>query len=80
MEQGIAILELAENVYSQYIQESDEEKANLIKILSSNFLLTGEKASYTYKKSFDILAEGLSCTIALDVLYDFRTFVIQSAA
>ena len=65
MEKGIALLELAENVYSQYIQESEEEKVNLLNILSQNFLLTGEKVSYTYKKPFDILAEGLSCTISL---------------
>lgn len=64
-EKGVAILELAENIYSQYIQETDEEKVNLLNILSSNFLLTGEKVSYEYKKPFDILAEGLSCTIDL---------------
>jgi len=49
-------------------------------ILCHNFLLTGEKVSYEYKKPFDILAEGLSCTIDLGILYDLRTFIIQTAA
>ena len=65
MEQGSAILELAENIYPQYIQEPDEEKVNLLNILSSNFLLTGEKASYTYKKPFDFFAKGLNCIVDL---------------
>lgn len=59
MEQGNAILELLENLYAKYIQQNDEEKRNLIKIVSSNFLLDGEKLSYEYKKPFNLFAEGL---------------------
>lgn len=65
MEKGVQMLELAENVYSQYIQENEEEKAKLIKIVCQNFLLEGSKASYEYKKPFDILSEGLNCSITL---------------
>lgn len=63
MEQGNAILELLENLYSKYIEQNEAEKRNLIKIVSSNFLLDGENLSYEYKKPFNLFAEGLSCQL-----------------
>lgn len=65
MKKGIQMLELAENVYSHYIQENEKEKAKLIKIVCQNFFMEGSKAHYEYKKPFDILSEGLNCTITL---------------
>ena len=65
MEQGIKMLELAENLYPHYLDETDDEKSKLIKIICQNFLLEGAKVSYTYKKPFDILSEGLNCSITL---------------
>lgn len=63
MEQANIIFELLENLYLKYIEQNDEEKRNLLKIVSSNFLLDGEKLSYEYKKPFDIFAKGLSCQL-----------------
>lgn len=65
MDKGIQLLELTENVYSQYLDQNEEEKSKLIKILCQNFSLEGSKVSYEYKKPFGIFAEGLSCTITL---------------
>ncbi len=65
MNEGIRILELAQNLYSQYLCQNDEEKVKLVKIVSSNFVLNGPKISYEYKKPFDILAKGLSYQIKL---------------
>lgn len=65
MDKVIRILELAQNIYSQYLCQNDEEKIKMIKILSSNFVLNGRKISYEYKKPFDILAKGLSYQIKL---------------
>ncbi|HBG48104.1 MAG TPA: hypothetical protein DDW90_01060 [Cyanobacteria bacterium UBA9971] len=65
IENGIQILDIANEAYELYISQSGNEKIKLLKIILSNFLLTGENISYEYKKPFDILAEGLSCTIEL---------------
>ncbi|MCD7779749.1 MAG: hypothetical protein LUH05_03660 [Candidatus Gastranaerophilales bacterium] len=63
MKQASELLELLENLYTQYIQFSDAEKTKVLKIIFSNFLIEGENIRYDYKKPFDIFAKGLSCTI-----------------
>ena len=65
IENGIQILNIASEAYELYISQSGNEKIKLLKIILSNFLLTGENISYEYKKPFDILAEGLACTTTL---------------
>lgn len=40
MESGVKFLELAENLYPKYLQQSDEEKAILLKSVCSNFFIT----------------------------------------
>ena len=57
---GIEILELAEDAYNLYIEQTPEEKRKILKILLQNCILKDGKLIYTYKKPFDILAEGLS--------------------
>ena len=57
---GINILELAEDAYNLYIEQSPEEKAKMLKIILSNCILKDGKLSYEYKKPFDILAKGLA--------------------
>lgn len=51
MDKGLHILKLAQNLYSQYLFQNDEEKIKMIKIVSSNFILNGRKVSYEYKKN-----------------------------
>lgn len=65
MNEGIKILELAKNLYPQYLRQNDFEKVKMIKIVSSNFSLNARKAHYAYKKPFDILAKGLNYQIDL---------------
>jgi hypothetical protein len=63
MDKGNQILELAKNADTVHFKATPQEKAGLLNLFCSNFLLNGGKVSYTYKKPFDILAEGLSCQI-----------------
>lgn len=65
IESGIRILELAEKAPELYLKQNYFERAKLLKTLLSNCTLEDENVSYTYKKPFDILAEGLSCTKTL---------------
>lgn len=44
MNEGIKILELAKNLYPQYLQQNDFEKVKMLKIVSSNFSLNARKA------------------------------------
>ena len=50
---------IACKAYSKYSEQSNEEKAELLKILLSNSWLNDGKIGYTYNKPFDILAKGL---------------------
>ena len=50
-------LELLEDLYSKYLQVSDEMKVKLLKTLLSNCTLKDGKVSYTYKKPFCYIAE-----------------------
>ena len=62
LEYGIQVLELANNAYNLYLGAEDEEKVKLLKIILSNSYMKDGKLSYEYKKPFDILAKGLSCS------------------
>ena len=50
-------LKLLEDLYSKYLQVSDEMKVKLLKTLLSNCTLKDGKVSYTYKKPFCYIAE-----------------------
>ena len=63
MQQGVKLVELLENLYTQYIQLETEEKVKLLNFIFQNFLIDGQNISYEYKIPFDIFAKGLSCTI-----------------
>lgn len=65
MQEGLKWLELTENLYPLYLQQNNDEKAKMLKIVCSNFLLLGGNVRYTYEKPFDILAKGLNHTITL---------------
>lgn len=60
LQTGIQILELVNNTHDLYLEESPEEKRKMLKMLLSNCTLKDGKISYTYKKPFDLLAEGLA--------------------
>ncbi|MBP3846786.1 zinc ribbon domain-containing protein [bacterium] len=62
MRLGGELLELLKNLYPRYIQQNQEEKKKLLKIIFSNFTLNGGNIDYTYKKPFDLIVEGASCS------------------
>lgn len=47
---------------TQYVRANYEEKARMLKFVVSNYTLKGISLYPTYKKPFDIIAKGLSCT------------------
>ena len=55
-------LELSETAYNKYLEGNDEIKRKIVNSILSNLTLRDGKLSYTYKKPFDILAKGLSCS------------------
>ena len=62
MKLGGELLELLKNLYPRYIQQNQTEKKKLLKIIFSNFTLNGGNIDYTYKKPFDLIVEGASCS------------------
>jgi len=57
LEQGILILELLQNIKSQYDKASLEQKAKIMKILLLNCELKGANTRFYWNKPFDILFE-----------------------
>lgn len=62
---GLQIVELLENLYSSFITLNNFEKAEMARIILSNFLLEGSNLLYDYKKPFSFFAKGLNCSIDL---------------
>lgn len=59
LEEGVQILELANRAYSLYLTQSAKEKARLLRAILSNCTLENGTPRFTYRKPFDILAEGV---------------------
>jgi len=59
-EQGIKILELTQKLYSAYLQESPNEKGQLINLLLSNCTLNDGNLYPVYKRPFNLLVKGSS--------------------
>ena len=51
-------LELSKRLYSLYNQVTYEEKAKILHIVASNFVLNNKSLYPTYKRPFDMLAKG----------------------
>jgi site-specific DNA recombinase len=60
LQQGIQILELANRAYDLYLKQPHEERAKLLHFLLSNASLKDGNLCVTYRKPFDILANGVS--------------------
>ncbi len=61
VEKGFRTLELSKRLYSQYFEATNTDKATIARFVASNFTLTNENLSPTYKRPFSFLAEGPSC-------------------
>lgn len=74
MNEVTSTLELSETAYNKYLEGNDEIKRKIVNSILSNLTLRDGKLSYTYKKPFDILAKGLSCSKWWTVRVENRTF------
>ena len=59
-EEGLQLLELAQVAYSLYLEHSVQKKAEMLRVVGLNYSFDGVTVTPTYRKPFDILAEGLS--------------------
>ena len=55
MEEGPRILELVQDIKNTYVKAKLEDKAKILKILSSNCTLKGVSVTFHWNKPFDIL-------------------------
>lgn len=53
------VLELSNRLSQLYFSASPSEKRELLDCVCSNLILRGKKIDFTYRKPFDLLAEGL---------------------
>ena len=53
-------LELSKSLYQRYLTSNCEEKAEILKLVASNYTLTDVSIVPTYRKPFDMIVEGLS--------------------
>jgi len=70
---GCRILELSKRLYPLYVQQSLGEKAKMLRILASNYTMTGTTVSATYRKPFDFFANLPPRPIRLPRLDALRT-------
>ncbi|MCG3117773.1 MAG: hypothetical protein LLH30_19045 [Candidatus Manganitrophus sp. SA1] len=77
LQEGIRILELANQAHSQYVRQNAHEKARLLKILLSNCTLKDGSPCPTYRKPFDLVAESVKTKEWLAFVDDLRTFCFE---
>lgn len=58
-EDGCSILELSNRLYPLYLRSDVEDKARILRLIASNYSLSGQTISPTYRKPFDLIAEGV---------------------
>jgi DNA invertase Pin-like site-specific DNA recombinase len=68
LQQGVQILELANKAYDLYLKQPHEERAKLLQFLLLNSTLKDGNLCVTYRKPFDILANGVSHQLRRDYL------------
>lgn len=72
---GVKILELANSAYDKYLERDAADKARLLRKILSNSTFTRGTLCPTYKKPFDILAEGASFKSKRPQYHSPQTFV-----
>ncbi|MEA1980847.1 MAG: hypothetical protein U9N54_07735 [candidate division Zixibacteria bacterium] len=79
-EDGCKILELSNRLFSNYLKSDPEDKARILKLIASNFVLNGLSVNATYVKPFSFM-ENLGGRIIKRGLRDeFINWVIENAA
>lgn len=65
VEEGMEIIELAQNAHSLYVEQNLSEKRDLIKSLLSNCTLNDRTLCPTYRKPFNYIVEGIQLQVKL---------------
>lgn len=65
VDQGVQIIELAQKAYSLYVRQNGTEKRKLLDTVLSNCTLDGLILCPTYRKPFDLIAEGVKTQVML---------------
>ena len=65
VEEGMEIIELAQNAHSLYVGQNSSEKRDLIKSLLSNCTLNDRTLCPTYRKPFNHIVEGIQMQVML---------------
>ena len=65
VDEGVRILELAQQAHSLYVSQTPQEKNKLLRCVLSNSVFDGVNLSPTYEKPFDLIIEGIEKQIKL---------------
>ena len=79
MEEGLRILELVQDIKNTYVKAKLEDKAKILKILSSNCTLKGVSVTFHWNKPFDILFKLGQSKEKGELIVNFRTFLRQTS-
>jgi len=69
--------ELSKSIYHQYLRANLDEKAKILKLVASNFILGSVSICPTYREPFDIIAKGLSRPNWLPIVDEFRNYLMN---
>ena len=79
MEEGLRILELVQDIKNTYVKAKLEDKAKILKILSSNCTLMGASVTFHWNRPFDILFKLGQSKEKGELIVNFRTFLRQTS-
>ena len=72
---GSQIIELAKDAYDLYLQQTNYERRTLLDQVLSNCTIDDGTLCVTYRKPFDLFANGDETEIKRGWLYEFRNFL-----
>lgn len=72
-ENAVHLLDLSHRAHTLFLEGNGEQKKLLLSAVSTNLVLKDKKVKFEYKKPFDILVQGLTCSNWLRTKDTFRT-------
>lgn len=78
-EDATKILELSKSLHSQYLKADHYEKANLLKLIASNYTLNDVSVCPTYRRPFSYIAEWPSRTLKLPQVDEFCNWLLHQS-
>jgi len=79
-EEGVGILELAQQAYSLYVGASPQNKRDIVRSLLSNCTLNDTTLCSTYRKPYQLLRDALQMKKRGRFLDEYRTFCASPQA